>query len=99
MKQFKNKIFSIFRRVLTTDTSKEEVRDTLIALRNRTISDAEWDYFSSVQIADPSLEAIRLRVLELWVHDSIYMLRGSMDPRDLNPKGVAVIDELISKLE
>jgi hypothetical protein len=87
------------RRIFGANRTPEEVIDLLQAILNRTISDEEWDSFVSVKIADPNLERVRMRIEELWVEDSEYRVPGSINPTDLNPKGVAEILSLIDSIK
>ncbi|MCB1678803.1 MAG: hypothetical protein KDI16_08985 [Halioglobus sp.] len=84
----------LFRENLT----REEVIDLLEAILNKTISDEDWDQFVTVQLVDPDLEKVRFRVEEMWVENSPFMVKGSIDPTDLNSKGVAEIKRLIDSI-
>lgn len=88
-----------FHRIFRANRSSEEVVELLNAILKRTISDENWDVFISVKIIDPELEKVRARVEELWVHDSPYRVARSIDPTDLNQKGVAEIKRLIDSLQ
>jgi len=79
--------------------SSEAVAQILLSLRNGTITDVEWDYFMSVQLADAELEEIRESVARMWQEGSSYMVAGSLDPRDLSPKGAAELDRLIRAVQ
>ena len=80
-------------------TSPEDVAAVLRSLRNRTIADTDWDHFVSVKIKNPHLEAARREVVAMWVEGSPFMISGSVNPSDLNAKGVARLDMLISEVE
>ena len=92
----------IFRRLYNkffrVDRTADEVIEVLNALQNKTISGEEWDYFISVTIIDPELERVRERVSEMWVENSPYMVPSSLDPTELNNKGIAEIRKLIASI-
>lgn len=89
----------LFDRIFRANRTSDEVIDLLNALIKRTISDAEWDDFISVKIIDPKLEKVRYHVEGIWVENSPFMITGSIDPRDLNPKGVTEIRKLIDSIQ
>ena len=89
----------LFDRIFRADRSPEEVVELLEAILKRTISDVDWDDFISVKIVDPELEKVRERVEEIWTEDSPYRVEDSIDPTDLNPKGVAEIRRLIDSIQ
>lgn len=89
----------LFDRIFRANRSPEEVVELLEAILKRTISDVDWDDFISVKIVDPELEKVRERVEEIWTEDSPYRVEGSIDPTDLNPKGVAEIRRLIDSIQ
>lgn len=89
----------IFDRIFRANRSPEEVIELLEAILKRTISDVDWDDFISVKVIDPELEKVRERVEEIWTEDSPYRVEGSIDPTDLNPKGVAEIRKLIDSIK
>jgi len=77
------------------DRTPEDVVELLESVLDGTLSDVDWDDFISIEIADPRLERVRGRMQEIWTADSPYMVQGSMDPCDLNPKGVTEVKQLI----
>jgi len=85
-------------RIFRADRSGEEVCDLLNAILNRSITDEEWDDFISIKIIDPKLEKIRDRMEEIWTEKSVYRIAESIDPADLNPKGVAEVRRLIESI-
>lgn len=89
----------IFDRIFRANRSPEEVIELLETILKRTISDLDWDDFISVKVIDPELEKVRERVEEIWTEDSPYRVEGSIDPTDLNPKGVAEIRKLIDSIK
>ena len=89
----------IFDQIFRANRSPEEVIELLEAILKRTISDVDWDDFISVKVIDPELEKVRERVEEIWTEDSPYRVEGSIDPTDLNPKGVAEIRKLIDSIK
>ena len=90
---------TIFNKLFRANTTAEEVVELLHELLNKTISSEDWDYFISVKIIDPKLEKIRERVVEMWTENSPYMVPGSIDPTDLNQRGVAEIRKLIASIQ
>lgn len=86
---------NFLRNLFRTNRTPDQVLDILISLLDKTISDGEWDSFLSVKIINSDLEKIRLHVEKMWVEDSPYMIKGSIDPTDLNSKGVEKIKQLI----
>lgn len=97
--KMKDRLIGLLVRTVRANRSPEEVIDLLESILDRTISDREWDDFVSVKIVDPELEQVRRRVEELWTEDSPYRVRGSLDPADLNPKGVGEIRRLIDSIK
>ena len=89
----------LYNKFFRADRTADEVLGVLNALLNKTISSEEWDYFISVTIIDPELERIRKRVSEIWVENSPYMVPGSIDPTDLNQKGIAEIRKLVASIK
>ena len=89
----------LYNRVYCAEWTADEVVELLNSLLDRTLSSEDWDYFISVKIADPELEGIRERMAEIWVVNSPYMLPGSMNPKDLNQKGVDEIKKLITSIK
>ena len=90
---------TIFNKLFRANTTAEEVVELLHELLNKTISSEDWDYFISVKIIDPKLEKIRERVVEMWTENSPYMVPSSIDPTDLNQRGVAEIRKLIASIQ
>lgn len=90
---------SLLNKLFRVSRTPEEVIELLNALLNKTITSEDWDYFISVKIVDPELEKIRDSVEGMWTHDSPYMLPGTMDPTDLNQKGIAEIKKMIASLQ
>lgn len=88
-----------FRKLFRQDLSKPEFVEILESILNRTISDADWDYFVSVRIEDDELEAARSEIEAMWQHKSEYLVPGSVNPTDLTPKGVDKIRGIIDALE
>ena len=88
-----------FNRIFRASRSSDEVVELLNAILKRTISDEDWDDFISVKIIDPELEKVRERVEEIWTEDSPYRITDSINPTDLNPKGVAEIRRLIDSIQ
>lgn len=91
-------ILTFFRRAFCTERSVDEVTLLLESIRNRTITDAEWDSFVSETVCDPRLEKIRQEVEKMWTEDSPFIVPKSLDPTDLNPKGIARINQLIDSV-
>lgn len=89
----------LFDRIFRANRSPEEVAELLEAILKRTISDVDWDESISVKIVDPELEKVRERVEEIWTEDSLYRVEGSIEPTDLNSKGVAEIRRLIDSIQ
>lgn len=89
----------LFDRIFCANRSPEEVIELLEAILRRTVSDVDWDDFVSVKIVNPELEKVRERVEEIWTENSPYRIEGSIDPTDLNPKGVAEIRRLINSIK
>lgn len=96
--KMRDRLSGLLVRIFRANRSPEEVIDLLESILDRTISDREWDDCVSVKIVDPELEQVRRRVEELWTEDSPYRVRGSLDPTDLNPKGVGEIRRLIASI-
>lgn len=90
---------TIFNKLFRANTTAEEVVELLHELLNKTISSEDWDYFISVKIIDPKLEKIRERVVEMWTENSPNMVPSSIDPTDLNQRGVAEIRKLIASIQ
>lgn len=88
----------LFDRLFRANRSQVEVVNLLESILSRTISDEDWDDFISVKIADRELEKVRERIEEMWIEGSPYMVTGSLNPTDLNPKGVAEIKRLIDSI-
>jgi len=90
---------SFFDRFFRTDRTNEEVVELLDSILDRTISDEDWDNFISIKIVDPDLEKVRQRVEEIWTENSPYKVPHTIDPTDLNPKGVTEIKKLIDSIQ
>jgi hypothetical protein len=71
----------------------------LNAILDKTIFDEDWDNFISIKIVNPELEKVRQRVEEIWTYNSPYRVSHSIDPTDLNPRGVTEIQRLIDSIQ
>ena len=55
----------MLKELLSRNRSRAEVRDYILNRINEVDGTFDWDDFTSIQISDPTLEAIRLRCLAL----------------------------------
>ena len=94
-----NWLWSIYTKMYYKSRSEGEVIKILNSLIDRTISDEDFDDFISVKCIEPELEKVRIRLEELWVEGSPYYIDKSIDPRDLNQKGILEIKGLIKQIE
>jgi hypothetical protein len=79
--------------------SASEVAFLLTSLLKGTTGSREWAYFMSVHLADPRLESIRKRCVELFVRGSPAVKRGETEPYPLTELGKRQVSELLVECE
>ena len=79
--------------------SATEVAAVLTSLLNGTTGSREWAYFKSVHIADPRLESIRKRCVDLWERGSPAVKRAETEPYPLTDLGKRQVSELLTECE
>jgi hypothetical protein len=79
--------------------SATEVAAMLRSLLGGTTGSREWAYFMSVRMADPRLESIRKRCVELWGRGSPAVRRGETEPYPLTELGKRQVGELLAECE
>ena len=75
----------------------EEISKVLQLLLDGDLDDMAWDYFVSVKVRDPELEAIRCEAVSMWTEGSRFMQPGEINPCCLNDLGRQKVRELLQQ--